>query len=107
MKISLVIYGSLDTLNGGYLYDRKLVNYLKNSGDSVEIFSLPSRAYAPCLGDNLGRNLLRRLVHAKPDILLQDELNHPSLFLLNCILMIVKKSFMCVRRHESGILIWA
>lgn len=83
MKIGLVIYGSLDTLSGGYLYDRKLVDYLRDSGDRVEIFSLTSRAYLPCLGDNLNRNLLQRLVHAKPDILLQDELNHPSLFLLN------------------------
>lgn len=84
MRIGLVIYGSLRNLSGGYLYDRKLVDYLKNSGDRVEIFSLPWRAYTRCFADNLCRSLLKRLVHAKLDILLQDELNHPSLFLLNC-----------------------
>ena len=28
MRVGLVIYGSLDTISGGYLYDRKLVEQL-------------------------------------------------------------------------------
>ena len=32
MKIGLVIYGSLDTLSGGYLYDRMLVDYSSRAG---------------------------------------------------------------------------
>ena len=40
MKIGLVIYGSLDTVIGGYLYDRKLVEYLCAQGYTVEIISL-------------------------------------------------------------------
>jgi hypothetical protein len=43
MRVGLVIYGSLDTLTGGYLYDRALVNYLKALGDEVEVISLPWR----------------------------------------------------------------
>ena len=39
MKIGFVIYGSLDTVSGGYLYDRKLVEYLRSRGDTVEIIS--------------------------------------------------------------------
>ena len=74
MKVGLVIYGSLDTLSGGYLYDRKLVEYLKSQGDSVEIISLPWRNYASHLTDNLKVKLPNNL-----DILIQDELNHPSL----------------------------
>ena len=31
MHIGLIIYGSLDTMSGGYLYDRKLVAYLRKS----------------------------------------------------------------------------
>jgi len=27
MRVGLLIYGNLDTLSGGYLYDRKLVDY--------------------------------------------------------------------------------
>ena len=41
MHIGLVIYGSLDTISGGYIYDRKLVEYLRSKGDVVEVISLP------------------------------------------------------------------
>ena len=80
MNIGLVIYGSLDTLSGGYLYDRKLVEYLRLQGDTVEIISLPWRSYAAHLMDNFSFRLpdSRRF-----DVLIQDELNHPSLILAN------------------------
>ncbi len=29
MRLGLVIYGSLETMTGGYLYDRKLVEHLR------------------------------------------------------------------------------
>lgn len=83
MKIGLVIYGSLDTLSGGYLYDRKLVETLRRAGDEVEIISLPWRSYARHALDNLSLALLRRMQAGRYDVLLQDELNHPSLFWLN------------------------
>ena len=74
MKIGLVIYGSLNTLSGGYMYDRKLVEYLRVQGDSVEIISLPWRNYGSHLTDSFSFKL-----PANFDILIQDELNHPSL----------------------------
>ena len=74
MKIGFVIYGSLDTVSGGYLYDRKLVEYLRAQGDEVEIISLPWRNYTAHLTDNLSFKLPLNF-----DILIQDELNHPSL----------------------------
>ncbi len=83
MRIGLLIYGSLDTLSGGYLYDRKLVEHLRQAGDSVEIVSLPWRSYPAHLADNLSLRLYRRLRDLSVDILLQDELNHPSLALVN------------------------
>ncbi|HKG22407.1 MAG TPA: glycosyltransferase family 4 protein [Blastocatellia bacterium] len=83
MNIGLIIYGDLETLTGGYLYDRKLVDYLRGQGDRVELISLPGRSYGRHLADNLSRSLFRRLREAKFDVLIQDELNHPSLFLLN------------------------
>jgi glycosyltransferase involved in cell wall biosynthesis len=83
MKIGLVIYGSLDTVSGGYLYDRMLVDYLRRQGDQVEIISIPWRSYPPHLADNLSPGLLERLSQLDVDILLQDELNHPSLFWIN------------------------
>jgi glycosyltransferase involved in cell wall biosynthesis len=83
VRIGLIIYGSLDTLTGGYLYDRLLVEHLRRQGDAVDIISLPWRTYGRHLGDNLSLNLWGRLRHAPFDALLQDELNHPSLFWLN------------------------
>ncbi len=74
MKIGFLIYGSIDTLSGGYMYDRLLVEYLRAQGDTVEIISLPWRNYAAHLTDNF----TFKLPHGF-DILIQDELNHPSL----------------------------
>ncbi|MBI5841354.1 MAG: glycosyltransferase family 4 protein [Chloroflexi bacterium] len=78
MRLGLVIYGSLNTLSGGYLYDRKLVEYLRGQGDTVEVISLPWRNYAAHLADNLHFRLPRDL-----DLIIQDELNHPSLLSAN------------------------
>jgi len=78
MKIGFLIYGSLDTLSGGYMYDRMLVEYLRAQGDSVEIISLPWRNYASHITDNFSFKLPANL-----DILIQDELNHPSLIAAN------------------------
>lgn len=99
MKIGFVIYGSLDTLSGGYLYDRKLVEYLRTQGDTVEIIPLPWRNYAAHLTDNFWFRFwspgacswkfrqqaveLQNLRLQKFDILIQDELNHPSLIAAN------------------------
>jgi len=102
MRIGLVLYGALDTLSGGYLYDRKLVEYLRAQDDTVEIISLPWRNYAAHLTDNIHFRLplstvIARRVETRSveiptkqspnfkslDLLIQDELNHPSLLLAN------------------------
>jgi len=79
----LLIYGSLDTLSGGFIYDRHLVRYLREQGDRVEVIALPWRSYGLSLLDNLNSGLRRRLEQAAFDVLLQDELIHPSCFWLN------------------------
>jgi len=78
MKIGFLIYGSLDTLSGGYLYDRKLVEFLRAQGDDVQIISLPWRNYTAHLSDNFTFRL-----PAGIDLLIEDELNHPSLLAAN------------------------
>ena len=83
LRVALLIYGSIDTVSGGYLYNRQLVRYLRSRGDSVEIISLPYRGYWRHLGDNVSRALRRRLAALDVDILIQDEMNHPSLAWLN------------------------
>jgi glycosyltransferase involved in cell wall biosynthesis len=83
VKVGLLIYGSLAAASGGYLYDRQLVETLEQCGDTVEIISLPYRRYPQHLGDAFNTRLRRRLNLAQLDVLLEDELNHPSLFLQN------------------------
>lgn len=83
MRLGLIIYGSLNQQTGGYLYDRKVVEYLQAQGDQVEILSLPWRSYISHLSDNLSLTLLTRLSHLEVDLLIEDELNHPSLFAIN------------------------
>ena len=83
MRIGLVIYGSLDTLTGGYLYDHIVARELEQRGHELEIISLPQGPYL----FNLARGLfppkhpLLRKRHY--EVLLQDELCHPSLLRLN------------------------
>ncbi len=83
MHVGLLIYGSLDTISGGFIYDRHLVRYLREAGDRVEVISLPWRSYGASLLDNLNPGLRRRLAQASFDVLLEDELVHPSCFGLN------------------------
>jgi glycosyltransferase involved in cell wall biosynthesis len=84
MRIGLVIIGDLNTLTGGTLYDRILVDYLRSRGHVVDILSLPpGRGYGRQLAGNFSRSLLRLLRRRPPDVLLQDGLCHPSLFLQN------------------------
>ena len=83
MRIGLLIYGSIDTVSGGYLYNRQLVRHLRAQGDTVEIISISYRGYWQHLSDNVSRSLQRRLDSAEIDLLIQDEMNHPSLAWLN------------------------
>lgn len=83
MRVGLVIYGSLETVTGGFLYDRRVVEYLRSCGDTVEVISIPWRTYGRHLLDNVFGGTRRSLAEARVDVLLQDELNHPSLFHVN------------------------
>ena len=81
--MGLVIYGDLETMTGGFLYDRKLVQHLQKRGDEVDVISLPWRTYRRSLLDNGSGRLLNRLSAEQWGVLLQDELCHPSLFAVN------------------------
>ncbi len=83
MRLGLLLYGSLDTVSGGFLYDRMLVQYLRRQGEEVEVLYLPWRAYGRGLLDNFSVGLYRRLRGAAFDLLIQDELAHPSCLWLN------------------------
>jgi glycosyltransferase involved in cell wall biosynthesis len=83
MRIGLVIYGRLDTLTGGYLYDRFLVEALRRRGHQVELVPLESKPYARALLDNLRQGIASQLNGRPWDLLLQDALCHPSLVWIN------------------------
>jgi len=77
MRILWVVYGSLEQLSGGYLYDRLVVEYLRAHGVEVEVLGLsqppyflcPLRAVPPRLRSPEGL-----------DAIVVDELIHPSVF---------------------------
>ena len=83
MRIGLIIYGHIDLLTGGYIYDRILIEHLRQCGHQVKIVSIARRHYIRHLLDNISHGLFANLVSAGFDLLLQDELNHPSLFRVN------------------------
>jgi glycosyltransferase involved in cell wall biosynthesis len=99
VRVGLVIYGSLETVTGGFLYDRRLVEYLRACGDAVEIFSIPWRTYGRHLLDNVSRGIRRSLAEARLDVLLQDELNHPSLFHINSLLRQARYPIVSIVHH--------
>ena len=92
MRLGLVIYGNLEMVTGGFLYDKLVVEYLRRQGDEVEIIGLPWHPYGLSLGHNLWPYLKKRLSQGHFDALIQDELVHPSLFWLNRRLKL-RKSF--------------
>jgi glycosyltransferase involved in cell wall biosynthesis len=109
VHVGLLIYGSLDIISGGFIYDRRLVEYLQEQGDQVEIISLPWRSYGLSLLENLNSGLARRLTSAAFDVLLEDELVHPSCFWLNrrlrprltCPVVAIVHHLRCRERHPA------
>lgn len=79
MRIGLVVYGALDKRSGGFLYDRHLVDGLRARGHSVTVYGQPEGPYLRqlCRGLLPDRRIARGIRGL--DILLEDELNHPSL----------------------------
>jgi glycosyltransferase involved in cell wall biosynthesis len=83
MRVGLVVYGGLELQSGGFLYDRMLVEALRQAGDVVDIISLPWEAYGRCIAHNFSPAIRSRLRAWEGDVLLQDELVYPSLCLQN------------------------
>lgn len=87
MKLLLVIYGSLEQISGGYLYDRLVVRYLREHGVEVDLLELPARPWLFSILQNFFHTGLRRCLlapggGANYDWIVVDELVHPSVFLL-------------------------
>ena len=79
MHLGFVVYGGLDGTSGGYRYDRRLVDYCRDCGDTVDVIALPERGYWRRAADGLSPAVARQL-DRPVDVLLEDELCHPSLW---------------------------
>ena len=82
VKFGLVVYGSLDLVSGGNLYDRMLVEHLRGQGHEVDTISLPHGSYVRHLLQNFSPSLNWSLA-GDFDVLVSDELVHPSLVRVN------------------------
>ncbi len=85
MRVLFIIYGSLDQVSGGYLYDRKVIEYLRSEGIEVNLLGLPVLPYLLC-PVHFFHPQLRRLFQTpgtgrRYQCIVVDELTHPSLFL--------------------------
>ncbi|MCU0590514.1 MAG: glycosyltransferase family 4 protein [Desulfobacterales bacterium] len=100
MRVGLVIRGRIDTLTGGYLYDRFLRDALCARGHRVDVISLPLKPYACSLLDNLSGKTAARLTDRRWDLLLQDGLCHPSLVLANRRIRARRKSTIIAVVHQ-------
>lgn len=88
MHVGLIVYDSLDLTTGGFLYDRKLVDHLRAAGHEVTVEAIPWRSTARNLLDNVSPRVRSRVrsLATRADIVVQDELCHPSLAIANRIL---------------------
>lgn len=82
MRIALVIYGRPDQISGGFIYDRALMAALAVRGHQVDVISLPWHGYGRAVaGSVLGGARLARSEGAPTyDVVIEDELIHPSVF---------------------------
>lgn len=81
MRVALIAYGRLDQRTGGYLYDRLLAEALGRRGVAVEPIALPTAGYAGRLAQNCAFDLRGLIEGGGFDLVLEDELVHPSLVL--------------------------
>ena len=84
MRVGLVLAGDIDARSGGFYYDRRLRDRLRERGHEVTVLSLPWRSYPRQLTDALrARRIAAQLDGADADVLVEDGLAHPSLVVAN------------------------
>ncbi len=81
MNIGFLITGSLSRQTGGYLYDRYIIDFLRSQGCHVEVISVGNIPAGRGVLSTLW--LLTSRVHRRYEVLLEDELAHPALWLFN------------------------
>jgi glycosyltransferase involved in cell wall biosynthesis len=80
MRIAFVVYGGLEQISGGFLYDRLVVERLRAAGARVQVIALPWWGPGPALAQNA---LPLPFAASDQDVVIEDELCHPALVLRN------------------------
>jgi len=83
MRIAFLLYGNLNLLTGGFLYDRCLVDYLETNGEELDVMNLPWKSVITGLLDNIFLNAESALKNGDYDLVLEDALASPSLLRFN------------------------
>ncbi len=85
MKILFIIYGSINQISGGYIYDKIVIDFLKAKGNTVDILELKKIPYlfspVQVFNHRLMKLFLSRRKKIFYDRIIIDELTHPSVFL--------------------------
>jgi len=103
MRVALVIAGDIDAGSGGFYYDRRLRDRLRERGHAVDVVSLPRGSHARKLAANLrARRIAGRLSGA--DVVVEDGLAHPAVLGVNRRLSVptVALVHMIAARARSG-----
>jgi glycosyltransferase involved in cell wall biosynthesis len=77
MRLGFLVYGGLDRVSGGFLYDRQVVAGLRTLGHTVDVVALPWYSYRRAVAANL-LPLPRALERC--DLVIEDQLVHPAVF---------------------------
>ncbi|RLM70585.1 glycosyltransferase [Halorubrum sp. Atlit-8R] len=82
MRVALVLAGDIESESGGFYYDRRLRDRLRERGHGVEVVSLPRGSYRERLAPNLRAGRLADRL-AEFDVVVEDGLAHPSVLCAN------------------------
>ncbi|MBN1455823.1 MAG: glycosyltransferase family 4 protein [Methanomicrobia archaeon] len=83
MRIATIVLGNIDALTGGYLYMRKAVEYLRAHDTETEVLSIPALPFPYLLQLCSNIVLCFRFPRRQYDVVVEDEMAHPALFLFN------------------------
>jgi glycosyltransferase involved in cell wall biosynthesis len=83
LRVGFFTSHPLDTLTGGYVYDRQLVDYMRLKKHQVDVIHLPPGGYLSHLLSSPQLLVSSPLTGKNYDILIEDELDHPVLTLFN------------------------
>ncbi len=97
--ITFVIDGALDQPTGGYLYDRIVIDGLRDLGASVRVESLAVGGAVSTALEN-GRVALRRAREPRSDLVVVDELCHPRTALASLIHRVRPRSRLVALVHH-------